>query len=346
MNGERRIPLYAMKSQRHYTLSIATDLAAPDSQTDWEGTLSVDRIVDATLVEAFRRTKLAPPRPEIRVNPALAAGQVELSTRDGLKGLFDTPGPAERWTLDPENVKSNGNSLLFGLQGRIVEQDFDDAAFSADRRGLLELLTAHLIEARGLTAADTGTLARLADGNLGNRVAPGDEPSPQAQALAQWARSMFAIGVPELSTVELLDVGISVGAQEADQRERAIRSGVERLAAGWSRLIAHQELSMIEVSAELCGRLSSKDPAERSRAQAALRGQLGLIMLRLPDALHRPEVLAIQAEADEDAAWDLLLHPDLAGLPKTSMAMADFSDVMHRRRCVLGAPESAGAKAA
>ena len=103
---------------------------------------------------------------------------------------------------------------------------------------------------------------------------------------------------------------------------------------------------MFEVSADLCEQLSVKDPTQRIRAQAALRGQLALIMLRLPDALHRPGVLAIQAEADEDAAWDLLLHPDLAGLPKTSMAMADFSDVMHRRRCVLGAPEPARAKAA
>lgn len=338
-----------MKSNRHYTLSIAPDLAAPDPETGWEGVLSVDRVVDATLVEAFRHTKLAPPRPEIRVHPALEPAQIEIATRDGLKAIFEAPGVGERWSLDPESVSAGTHALLFGLQGRVVAGDFEGSEFSVDRNGLFEVLTAHLIAVRGVAVADTEPLARLADGCLGHGTPGGQEPSPQAQALALWARSMFAIGVPELSTVELLDVGIQVAAHEAEDtgaRERALRDGVERMAPGWSRLIDREDLSMFEVSADLCEQLASKEPNERNRAHAALRGQLALIMLRLPDALHRPGVLAIQADATGEAVWDLLLHPDLAGMPKTSMAMADFSNVMHRSRCVLGAPEPTRTKAA
>lgn len=338
-----------MKSNRQYTISISPDLASADPDAGWEGTLSVDRVVDAALVEAFRRTKLAPPRPEIRVHEGLEPSQVELSTRDGLKAVFDVPGPGEIWRLDHDEVAGNVSSLLFGLQGRVEPGDSKDSEFRADREGLFGLLAHHLITARGLAVADTGTLARLADTSLGHRKSTGSDPTPQAQALALWARSMFIIGVPDLSIVELLDVGISVAAHEAedaDAREAAVLAGTERLAAGWTRLVGYQDLPLFEVSAELCAQLSSKEPGERNRARTALRGQLALIMLRLPDALHRPGLLAVQQGAEEQATWNLLNHPELVGLPKTSMAMADFSEVSHLRQCVLGAPKSARAEAA
>lgn len=349
MHHESRAPTLAMQSNRPYVLSIATDLATPARETGWQGTRSVGRLVDAALVEAFRRTKLEPPRPEIRVDPTLQAGQIQVATRDGLKALFHAPGPGERWILDPEDATTGANSLLFGLRGRVVEEGSQPVEFSADRNELFELLAAHLIAARGLAVADTGALASLADVALGNPMTAGTEPSSRAQALAQWARAMFTIGVPELSTIELLDAGISVAAHEAQDpkaRENAVRAGVVRLAAGWARLIQHRELPMFEVSAELCQQLSARGAGQRNRAQVALRRQLALVMLRLPNALRRPGVLAIQAEAAEQAAWGLLLDPELAGLPKTSMALADFSGARHRRSCVLGVPENGRGRAA
>jgi hypothetical protein len=339
-----------MQSTRHYSITLAEDLAVPSPDAAWEGTLSVERIVDAALIEAFRRTKLAPPRPEIRVNRALEPSQVEIATRDGLKAVFDAPGPGEVWCLSPERVPSSASALLFGLEGWVQAADEDGGPeFRLERVALLDLLARHLITTRGLALADTGCLAQLADSSLGKRANAGDEPSPQAQALAQWARSMFSVGVPELTTVELLDVGRAVGAHEAgsaELRDGALRAGIERLAAGWPRLVGQRSLDLFEVSAELCEQLASKEAAERQRSQAALRAQLALIMQRIPGALSRPGLLAIEAGASEEAVWSFLLHPDLAGLPKSSMDMADYSEVAARRRCVLGAPEAPRAAAA
>lgn len=350
-------PTHVMKRSQKYSLQISEDLAQPAAEADWEGLLSLDRVVDASLVETFRKTKLAAPRPSTGVSQALEAGTVELSTTDGRSARFQVPSGADRWTVEQERPQNTAGALLFGLSGEILSpaelesgSPTEGEALTLDRKGLLGLLSGYLVRTFGVPVADTGPLGALATGFLGEKTQGAGQPSPRGSALAKWACSMHEMGVPDMSVSELFDLGLRVEAQEADTAEAhrdAVRSGLMKVAATWpQRLGEGGSLPILEVSAELSEQLASRQGLDSQRAEIALAGQIALIMARIPKLLGSPGLVACSLDTPEEHIWNLFSSPALAGIPKTSLSFANFGDAMRNRCCVLRAPESTLRKAA